>query len=125
MNRRLVLIAGTLLLSGCATLQPVAAPAGAGFELLEPLYSATAGRDMLAIRVASNGCTKKEDFAVFVEKTLAGPRIAFGRKTLDRCRSFAKGQIELMFTWSELGLDGRAPVFVANPLVSWTGPGSL
>ena len=125
MNRRLFLIAGTLLLSGCATLQPVAAPGGAGFELLEPLYSATAGRDVLAIRVASNGCTKKEDFAVFVETTPAGPRVAFGRKTLDRCRSFAQGQIELTFTWSELGLDGRAPVFVANPLVSWTGPGSL
>lgn len=125
MNRRLFLIAGTLLLSGCASLRPVAAPAGAGFDLLEPLYSASAGRDVLAIRVASNGCTKKEDFAVYVEKTPAGPRVAFGRKTLDRCQSFAQGQIELRFTWSELGLDGRAPVFVANPLVAWKGPGSL
>jgi len=125
MNRRLFLIAGTLLLSGCATLPPVAAPAGAGFELLEPLYSASAGRDVLAIRVASNGCTTKADFAVYVEKTPAGPRVAFGRKRADRCRSFAQGQIELTFSWSELGLDGRAPVFVANPLVAWTGPGSL
>lgn len=122
MNRRAVLIAGTLLLSGCATLRP-AAPVGAGFELLEPLYAASAGRDALAISVASNGCTTKADFAVYVEKTPAGPRVAFGRRTVDRCRSFAQGQIELTFTWSELGLDGRTLVFVANPLVAWTGPG--
>lgn len=124
MNRRLVLIAGTLLLSGCMTTR-VLPPEGAGFELLEPLYSASAGREVLAIRVASNGCTKKEDFAAFVEKTPAGPRVAFGRKTVDRCRTFAQGQIELFFTWSELGLDGRTAVFVANPIVPWTGPGSL
>ena len=124
MNRRVLLVAGALLLSGCVTAR-VAAPVGAGFDLLEPLYSATAGRDALTIRVASNGCTKKEDFAVYVEKTPAGPRVAFGRKTLDRCRSLAQGQIELTFTWSDLGLDGRTPVFLANPLVAWTGPGSL
>lgn len=124
MNRRLVLIAGTLLLSGCATLRPVAPPPGAGFELLEPVYAVNAGREVLAIRVASNGCTKKEDFAFFVEKTPAGPRVAFGRRTLDTCRSFAIGSTELRFTWTELGLDGRAHVFVANPLVAWTGPGS-
>lgn len=124
MNRRAVLIAGVLLLGGCVTPR-AAAPVGAGFELLEPLYSASAGRDGLAIRVASNGCTKKEDFAVYVESTPAGPRVAFGRKRPDRCRTFAQGQIELMFSWSELGLDGRTPAFVANPLVPWTGPGSL
>lgn len=122
MNRRALLIAGALLLSGCATTR-VAAPGGAGFELLEPLYAATAGRDALTIRVASNGCTAKADFAFFVEKTPAGPRVAFGRKTLDRCRSVAIGSTELSFTWTELGLDGRTNLFVANPLVAWTGPG--
>ncbi|MDP1737683.1 MAG: hypothetical protein Q8L23_09605 [Caulobacter sp.] len=122
MNRRVLIIAGALLLSGCVT-TPVAAPGGAGFDLLEPLYAAVAGRDALTIRVASNGCTKKEDFAFFVEKTPAGPRVAFGRKKLDTCRSFAMGSTELSFTWTELGLDGRTPVFVVNPLVAWTGPG--
>ena len=122
MNRRILLIAGALLLSGCVTTR-VAAPEGAGFDLLEPVYAAVAGKDALTIRVASNGCTKKEDFAFFLEKTPAGPRVAFGRKTLDMCKSFAMGSTELSFTWTELGLDSRANVFVANPLVAWTGPG--
>ena len=124
MNRRLVIIAGTLLLAGCVTTR-VGAPVGAGFDLLEPIYTASAGKDVLAIRVASNGCTRKEDFAFFVEKTPAGPRVAFGRKRLDTCRSFAQGRVELTFTWEELGLDGRAGVFLANPVVAWTGPGAL
>lgn len=123
MNRRFLLIAGALLLTGCATTR-VAPPEGAGFDLLEPLYAATAGREALTIRVASNGCTKKEDFAFFVERTPAGPRVAFGRKRLDQCRSFAMGSTELSFSWTELGLDGRTNLFVANPLVAWTGPGS-
>lgn len=122
MNRRVLLIAGVLLLSGCVTTR-VAPPEGAGFDLLEPLYAAVAGREALTIRVASNGCTKKEDFAFIVEKTPAGPRVAFGRKKLDMCKSFAMGSTELSFTWTELGLDSRTNVFVANPLVAWTGPG--
>nr|QQZ51450.1 hypothetical protein JKL49_10810 [Phenylobacterium glaciei] len=47
---------------------PIVAPAGSSLGELEPLYSANAGREALTIRVASNGCTKKEDFAFFVEK---------------------------------------------------------
>jgi len=126
MNRRVLLtIAGAALLAGCATtaISPVAAPAGAGFDLLEPIYSAVAGRDALTIRVSSNGCTRKEDFATFVERTPAGPRVAFGRKRVDTCKSFAIGSAELSFTWAELGLDGRSPVFLLNPVTAWTGPG--
>ena len=96
MNRRLLLIAGAAVLAGCATTPTrVAAPARAGFDLLEPLYSAQAGREALTIRVSSNGCTKKEDFAFFVDKTSAGPRLAFGRKRLDPCKSFAMGHADL------------------------------
>lgn len=125
MNRRVLLLAGLVVLTGCATApSPVAAPSGAGFDLLEPLFSAVAGRDALTIRVSSNGCTHKEDFAVFVEKSAAGPRLAFGRKKVDPCRSFAMGSAELRFTWAELGIDGRAPVFLLNPVTAWTGPGS-
>jgi hypothetical protein len=127
MNRRFLLIAAAAVLAGCATLPPAApvtAPPGAGFDLLEPLYAAVAGREVLTIRVGSNGCTRKEDFAFFVEKTPAGPRVAFGRRRLDTCKSFAMGSTELSFTWAELGLDGRAPLFVLNPLTAWTGPGS-
>ena len=124
MNRRTLLIAGALLLSGCVAPR-AAAPVGAGFDLLEPVYTVSADDEVLAIRVASNGCTKKEDFAFFVERTPAGARVAFGRKRLDTCRTFARGRVELRFTWEELGLDGRSGVFLANPLVAWAGAGAL
>lgn len=123
MDRRAFLVAGALLLSGCVT-RP-AAPPGAGFELLEPVYTVSADDRVLAIRVASNGCTTKEDFAVYVEKTPAGPRVAFGRKRPDSCRSLLRGRVELTFTWEELGLDGKAGVFLANPVAAWMGPGAL
>lgn len=116
MNRRLVLIAA-LLLAGCATTR-IAAPAGAAFGELEPLYAATATREALTIRVASGGCTTKADFAFFVERTGGTARIAFGRKRVDTCRSFAAAHADLSFTWAELGLEPGAPLFLANPLVT-------
>jgi hypothetical protein len=121
MNRRLFLIA--LMLTGCATTPPpIVAPAGSALGELEPLYAATAGREALAIQVSSNGCTMKADFAFYVERKGQAVTLAFGRKRLDNCRSFARGRIELSFTWAELGLDARTPVFLLNPLVAWTGP---
>jgi hypothetical protein len=34
------------------------------------------------------------------------------------CKSFAMGQTELVFPWSELGVDARTPVFVLNSLAA-------
>ena len=125
MHRRLVVLAA-LALAGCATLPApkITAPAGAGFEELEPLYLARADREALTIRVSSNGCTKKSDFAFYVERQGGGVRLAFGRKRLDTCRSFAAGHADLAFTWAELGLSPQTPVFLLNPLLAWTGPGT-
>ncbi|HEY2358773.1 MAG TPA: hypothetical protein VGH86_15070 [Phenylobacterium sp.] len=143
MNRRFFVLA-SLALGGCATappqpapilpLAPAPAPApGPGpspapglatYGELEPLYSAQAGRQALTIRVPSNGCTTKADFAFYVERRRDTVTLAFGRKRLDPCRSFAMGQTELTFTWEELGLAPRAPVLLLNPLTAWTGPGS-
>ena len=123
MNRRLFVLA-SLALGGCATVG--AGPAGPPPPLaeLEPLYSAVAGREALTIRLASNGCTAKPDLTFYVERRAGAATIAFGRRHVDPCKSFAQGQAEIAFSWTELGLDPRAPVFVLNPLISWTGPGS-
>lgn len=123
MNRRLFVLAA-LALCGCATTPSptVVAPAGSALSELEPLYAAVAGRDALTIRVGSNGCTAKADFAFYLERKGAAVTLAFGRKRLDGCRSFAMGSTELTFTWAELGVPPRTPVFLLNPITAWTGP---
>ena len=123
MNRRLVLIAGLGLLAGCSTASPVMTPEQAHPEL-EPVFSAVAGREALAIQVSSNGCTAKEDFAFYVDRKGTGTTLSFARRRLDPCRSFAMGKTTLSFTWAELGLEPRAPVFLLNPLAAWTGAGN-
>lgn len=123
MNRRILLLTGLVLLAGCATPAPVVTPAPSSLAELEPLYAAKAAREALIISVASNGCTKKEDFAFYVERKGEAVTLAFGRKRLDPCRSFAMGRAELAFTYEELGVTGRTPLFLLNPVTAWTGPG--
>ena len=120
-DRRAFLIAA-LALSACATTPPVVKPGGPFLEL-EPLYRADARREGLIIRVGSNGCTAKEDFTFYLERRGEAVSLAFARKRIDTCKSFAMGSTELTFTWAELGLPPQAPVFLLNPLVAWTGPG--
>jgi len=123
MNRRLLLIAGLGLLAGCATSNGALLTAAVHPEL-EAVYAAHAGREAVTIAVASNGCTKKEDFVFYVERRPHEATVSFARKRLDPCRSFAMGKTELRFTWDELGLTPERPVFLLNPLAAWTGPGS-
>jgi hypothetical protein len=125
MNRRFLLIASLVALGGCASggPAPILAPAGAPFAELEALYAARAGREALTITVSSNGCTKKEDFAFFVERMGGSVRLAFGRRQLDRCNTVAPGKVELAFSYAELGVEGRTPLFLLNPVTSWFGPG--
>ncbi|MFC3077184.1 hypothetical protein ACFODL_03670 [Phenylobacterium terrae] len=116
MNRRFLLVAGLLLLGGCATTPPpIVAPAGAPFQELEPLLAARAGGEALTITVVSNGCTKKEDFAFFLERHGEAVRLAFGRKRIDVCKA-APSPVDITFTFAELGVGPRSPVFLLNPL---------
>ena len=137
MNRRILLLSA-MALAGCATgpagvpatapppPEPpplVRTPTGGPLAELEPLYAAVAGRDGLTIQVSSNGCTAKADFAFFLERRGDAQTLSFARKRLDTCKSFAMGKTQLAFTWAELGVEPRTPVFLLNPLVAWTGPG--
>jgi hypothetical protein len=117
-RRLLVTVAALALVAGCAT-----APTAVVAPSVAP-FGEQAGRGELIIRVASNGCTAKADFAHYVERKAGGVTLAFGRKRLDTCKSFAMGQTSLVFTYDELGLSPDAPIFLLNPLVPWTGPGS-
>jgi len=116
-------VLAALALSGCASAGVRVSPAAAPLAELEPIYRADAGREAITISVASNGCTQKADFAFHVEERGPATTVAFARKRLDTCKSFAMGKTELTFTWAELGVPERAQVFLLNPLVAWTGPG--
>lgn len=114
MNRRAFLIAGTLLLAGCATRAVYSSP-DAGMVELEPLLAASVAKDALTIRVTSTGCTAKEGFAWFVERGGGRYAVAFGRRKLDACKA-APTPVDLTWTFAELGLPKGASVAVVNPL---------
>ncbi|OJU12367.1 MAG: hypothetical protein BGN86_15020 [Caulobacterales bacterium 68-7] len=127
MNRRGFLsCAGALALAGCASrpLPPRATPAVASIEPagLEALYAITPGRDGVVIRTASGGCTRKEDFVFYVERRGLTPTLAFARRRLDNCRSFAAAHADLAFAWSELGLPPNGEFVLLNPLTVQPGP---
>jgi hypothetical protein len=113
MDRRVFLLAA-LALGGCATVAPPAAAPGPLAEL-EPLYAVETGREGLTIRVASAGCTARPDFAFFVDRRAGRVSVAFARKRVEVCKA-APGQAEVAFTWAELGLAPRTPVFLLNPV---------
>jgi len=123
MNRRVFVLAAVAL-SGCATAAPPEVTPATPLAELEPLYRADAGRDALTISVGSNGCTAKADFAFHVEARGGATTVAFARKRIDTCKSFAMGKTDLTFTWAELGVPPRGQVFLLNPVAAWTGPGS-
>ncbi|WP_293904039.1 hypothetical protein [Phenylobacterium sp.] len=122
MDRRLFVLSA-LAVSGCAAGVRLT-PSPAALPELEPLYRADAGREAITISVASNGCTAKVDFTFYVERKGDTARLAFARRRVDACKSFAMGRTELSFSWAELGVARRGSVVLLNPLVAWTGPGA-
>ena len=117
-DRRRLLATGLLLaLGGCVGRGGVTLVGGASRETaeLEALNAATAGPEGLRLRVASNGCTRKEDFAFYVDRAAAPPTVAFARKRVDGCHA-APGEVVLSFSYQELGVVGQGRLAVLNPV---------
>ncbi len=113
MHRRAFLVAsGAAALSARAFAQdaPDLPPAE-----LEALHRVIAGPRGLTVRVTTHGCTAKADFAHYTEPRGDVVTLAFARRRLDRCRS-GDGQIDLVFSYEEVGLTPGQPVMVLNPL---------
>lgn len=121
-RRRLLLTLSALTMGGCATRSPGAPPVAGEPAGLEPLHAVTAGRDGVTIRAASSGCTRKEDFAFYLERGGLTPTLAFGRRRLDTCRSFVAGHVDMTFGWSELGLASGGEFVLLNPLTAQPAP---
>ncbi|MBI1405153.1 MAG: hypothetical protein GC145_03390 [Caulobacter sp.] len=116
MTRRHALLAALLLVSACATKAVYSSP-DAGMVELEPLLAAEVRSDALVIRVRSNGCTRKEDFAFFVERAGNRVAVAFGRKKIDVCKA-APRPMDIAFSYEELGLKPSQSVAIVNPLAA-------
>ncbi|MGR4863023.1 hypothetical protein [Caulobacter sp. LARHSG274] len=118
LDRRGLLAAGLALgLGGCAGrggVRLVATATGPGeLETLKAISADAAG---LTIRVASHGCTRKADFAFYVDRTGLQPTIAFARKRLDVCPALETGEAVLAFSYAELGVSGQGRLVVLNPV---------
>jgi len=112
-RRGFLLAAGGAIFAAPAFAQDVPEPAPAE---LEPIHKVLADRHGLTVRVTTHGCTTKADFAHFTEPKGQATSLAFARRRLDRCRG-AEGQVDLVFSYEELGLAPDQPVMVLNPLV--------
>ncbi len=82
---------------------------------LEPIGGVIAGPRGLTVRVTSGGCTTKADFAHYTEPRGEAVTVAFARRRLDRCGGKA-GEVEILFSYQELGLARGQAVVVLNPI---------
>jgi hypothetical protein len=99
----------------------VAAPAVAQVRPIEPLYAIRVGQGAVTVTVASNGCTAKADFTIGVLKQAPASTVLFARKHPDLCRA-APGHVELVYSFSDLGLAPGDAFVLANPLAADPAP---
>ena len=118
LDRRRLLAAGLFLaLGGCVgrggvTLVNGGRNAPGELETLRGLQVDASG---LTLTVASTGCTRREDFTFYVDRSAAQPTVAFARKRLDLCRRTPTTAV-LRFSYQELGVPGRGRLAVLNPV---------
>src|SRR3954467_14840170 len=120
LDRRRLLTAGLcLVVSGCAGRGGVTLVAGGrnAPPELEGLNALEADATGLILEVASTGCTAREDFTFYVDRSGSQPTVAFARKRLDLCRR-APTTTALRFSYQELGVPGQGRLAVLNPVAS-------
>ncbi len=118
LDRRGLLATGLLMaLGGCATPDHRVISAAAGSEAsgLEAV-KVKAEPSLLSVEAKSGGCSRKEDFTFYVERTDEMATIAFARKRLDPCEE-PNATIVMYFTYWELGLEHEARIKVLNPVL--------
>ena len=117
-RRRLLAVGLSLALGGCAgrgggvTLVAGGRSAPAELEALSALEADVTG---LTLRVASTGCTTRDDFTFYVDRSGPQPAVAFARKRLDLCRR-APTTTAVRFSYQELGVPGQGRLTVLNPV---------
>ena len=85
----------------------------------ETLYGATFDPRGLTLKVGSNGCTKKQDFALRVQRQGKEQTLLVARLRADRCRALVRGGVELTWSLQEARLDRSRDVRVLNRFAVW------
>jgi len=84
---------------------------------LETIYGVALEKGELVVRVASNGCTKAEDFKVEANRRDSGAVITLTRERPDLCRALAPEGKEVRFDLDGLGVQSTDKIRVRNPLL--------
>lgn len=82
----------------------------------EPVRGARVEDGALLVLVSSNGCTTQSDFEVSVAENRQS-EVTVRRIKEDICRSLvAVPDVELRWSYADLGIEAGAPVRIVNPL---------
>ena len=85
----------------------------------EAIYGARFDERGLTLRVNSNGCTRKEDFAMRVDRAGSVTRVLAVRIKPDYCRALIRGGVDLTWSHAELGVRRGVDVRVMNRFAVW------
>ena len=105
--------------AGCINI--VASSDGSGRRPgLVPLYSASVQSDGVHIVADSHGCTSADSFEPFVYRDGGDSdshwyHVRFERLSVDRCEAFVPGGVDLVYSFTRLGLPSDARIIVDNP----------
>jgi hypothetical protein len=120
---RMFCLAAAAALSGCVYIEDnseIGRPGGGGRPGLAPLYAASVERDGVHIWADSHGCTGEDSFQTVVFRDGGRPdsgwfHVRFERLSVDQCEAFVPGGVELVYSFTRLGLPPDANVIVDNP----------